>query len=231
MATPESTATGAFDAVGPARWRRPHPPPLRLLTERLLVRPYEARDAEALLAAMEESRDDLLRWLPWPKTENRTLGECHYTIERFRRIHKELSPESVALAIFEAESGTLVGGVGFHDIDRRIFSAEIGWWARVGARGKGYVTEASSALLALMLLPAEEGGWGLRRVTARIAASNTQSVRVAQRIGLKEEGRHRQAMWLDAAGTAVDMHLYGLVADDAGPKPTLVPTGVGAVGG
>lgn len=229
MATvPEGTASGGSDGgsapvvEGPPRWRRPHPPPLRFRTERLEVRAYEAADAEALLDAATESRDDLSRWLPWPRTENRTLGECHYTIERFRRIHKELAPDMVTFGIFEAASGRLVGGVGFHDIERRLHAAEIGWWARVSARGHGYITEAARALLALMLVPQGEGGWGFSRVSARVAAPNLSSIAVAQRIGLIEEGRHRLAMWLDADGRAVDAHLFALVGPDAGTLARVV---------
>jgi RimJ/RimL family protein N-acetyltransferase len=91
-------------------------------------------------------------------------------------------------AIEEKASGRLVGEAGFADFKRVIEPAidapEIGWALAPWAHGRGFATEAISAMVV----------WGdthlpSRRTVCMIDPANLPSIRVAQKSGYAEFGR------------------------------------------
>jgi RimJ/RimL family protein N-acetyltransferase len=196
---------------------------MRVETRRLSVRPWEHRDAPGLLSAIESDRNSLLPWLPWAATDNRDLPECHYTIEEFRRTMATPECDMYVFGIFERATGMALGGAGFHRLDRRGHGAEIGWWMRADRRGEGFVTEAVSGLVTLLLRPARDGGWGFRRCFAYSAADNEPSLAVARRLGLREEGHFLRDRWLDGLGWR-DTVLFAVLAEEWDPSLGRGPT-------
>ena len=164
------------------------------------MRPWEHKDAPGLLSAIDVDRASLLPWVPWAGADNRDLPECHYTIEDFKRTMAAPDCDMYAFGIFERATGMALGGTGFHRLDRRGHGAEIGWWLRADRRGEGFITEAVSGLLTLLLRPARDGGWGFRRAFAYVMAGNEPSIGVAQRLGLRLEGRFVQDRYVDGHG-------------------------------
>ena len=67
--------------------------------------------------------------------------------------------------------------------DARGPEVEIGWRLPVAARGRGYATEAARAVLAHGLATL-----ALPRIIADIRPENAASIRVAERIGMREAG-------------------------------------------
>jgi hypothetical protein len=67
-------------------------------------------------------------------------------------------------------------------------SAELGYWVHPDVRGHGVATEATRLALRHALLPEDEGGLGLVRVTARAAVGNDASLAVLRRIGMRHVG-------------------------------------------
>jgi len=75
-------------------------------------------------------------------------------------------------------------------------SGEIGWILNPAFSGMGYATEAARALLGLAF---EE--LGLHRVVARIDADNGPSIRVAKRLGMRQEAHLVRNEWFKGAWT------------------------------
>jgi RimJ/RimL family protein N-acetyltransferase len=77
------------------------------------------------------------------------------------------------------------------------------------ARGQGIATEATRLALRHALLPDDEGGLGLVRVTARAAVGNDASFAVLRRCGMRHVGTVHKAS-LTRAGL-VDAELLEIV--------------------
>lgn len=197
----------------PDPWRAPDPLPGPIETERLVLRLYEHGDAAALLEALDSDRNGLLPWIVWVRTDNRTIAECHYSIELFRRAVQEPGCNTFTMGIFDRATGRLVGGTGLHRIQPGSRVAEIGYWVRSDRRGQGIATEATAALITAGFAPQAEGGWGFRRITILCAAQNLASAAVPRKLGLRLELRARQERYLDGVGYH-DLLGFALLAEE-----------------
>lgn len=105
------------------------------------------------------------------------------------------------------DQGALVGFAGLFDIDPDFKSAEIGYWVDMSAEGRGLVHRAATALLRYAF-----EDLGLHRVALKCAATNTASMRVAERLGFRLEGRLLKA---DRVGEEwVDFLIYGMLEEE-----------------
>ena len=169
-------------------------------TPRLVLRRFTREDAPAvqrLAGAPEVALNTLLIPHPYPD------GEA----ERWISTHDEAFQRGdMTFAITTAEDQGLVGAIGLHskpDHDR----AEIGYWIGLPFWGKGFATEAASAVLrhAFETL-------SLHRIYAMHFTRNPASGRVLQKIGMRHEGSLRHH--LKKFGEYIDVELYGIVRDD-----------------
>jgi RimJ/RimL family protein N-acetyltransferase len=184
----------------PAAWKAPSPLPGPLESGRVRLRFWEGRDAAGMLAALEADRGSYLPWLPWALSDNRTLVQCVYNIERFRRSREAAGADDFVLGIFDRESDTPLGGTGLHRIVPAWHEAEIGYWMDPRRRGEGLCGEAIGALIGWAFKGQDAGGWGLRRVHIRCAAANRASARVAEKLGLVREATLRKERWVPGVG-------------------------------
>ncbi len=196
----------------PPAWTPPRPLPAALRTDRLILRFLEPADAPSLLEAIDINRDSLHPWLPWARTENRSLAECIYTIEHFRRERERPTPVTFLIGIVDGRDGSVVGGTSFHRVRAEVGEAEIGYWIRADRRGRGLCTEAAAALISWGFT-AQLAGWGFRRITMFCAEPNTASKRVAQKLGLRRELHARGDRWVDGIGFC-DSLGWGVLADE-----------------
>jgi RimJ/RimL family protein N-acetyltransferase len=173
--------------------------PVRLETPRLVLRPPRPGDGEALNAAVRESLPELRPWMPWAQHEP-TLAEseayCRRQAARF------LLREDLPLLIFErafggaeGRNGRLLGATGLHRIDWQLRRFEIGYWARRGHAGQGYISEAVRRLARMAFEDLEA-----QRVEVRMDERNDASQRVAEAAGFEFEAVLRQE------AVAVDGH-------------------------
>ena len=92
--------------------------------------------------------------------------------------------------------------------DRAGEEAEIGWCLSPAHQGHGYVTEAATELVRICF-----EDLGVRRVTAAAFADNGPSLRIMERLGMRQESYnvrdslHRDLGWIDGVG-------YALLADE-----------------
>ncbi len=126
----------------------------------------------------------------------------------------EESARGVTLAwtVADRDSDELLGWIALYDI-RASRGAEVGYWAHPAARGRGVITQACRMLVRHAFIDTEDGGMGLRRLTANVAVVNEASQRVAERAGFVRLGVERSSTLL-ADGSWVDAVLYDQLAED-----------------
>jgi ribosomal-protein-serine acetyltransferase len=168
------------------------------------LRPYRLEDAEEIYLAVRESLDELHQWMPW----------CHpdYSIEESRewlasREDTWNGGTEYGFRIADARTDTYLGGVGLNKISRLHRAANLGYWVRTSAAGRGVATRATR-------LVARFGFEELNLVRIEIVAAvgNLASQRVAEKVGAVREGVMRSGLLIH--GTAHDAVLTSLVAED-----------------
>jgi RimJ/RimL family protein N-acetyltransferase len=151
-------------------------------TERLVLRPLTRADTDAFVALHEDER--VSRFVG---TYTRERAE-----ERIERIERMWAERGHGLCAVELkDTGAFIGRSGFQYWEQ-YDETELGWTFAAHTWGNGYATEAARACL----------DWGRRAlsvpyVTAMIRHGNTQSVRVAERLGfvpLREDELHGNAV-------------------------------------
>ena len=144
-------------------------------------------DAGEFLQAVIESKSSLTRWMPW----------CHADygpddVDRWFETADQMWANQTAfpMLIRRKSDGSLLGGAGLHDVllyGKR--EAELGYWVRKSARGRGV---ASTAIRAIALFAFNE--LKLVRASMRIRLDNTSSRRAAERAGATFEGVTRHGI-------------------------------------
>lgn len=198
----------------PAPWRPPNPLPVERQTPRLVLRYFVPDDAASMVEALNEDRSSFLPWLPWVAVDNRTTAEAIFNVERFRRSRErsDAVPDDFVLAIADRATGAILGGTGFHRIQFAWHEAEVGYWVRPSARGRGVCTEAVKHAIDWAFESPERGGWGFRRVHIACASHNIGSRRVPEKLGLPLEARRIGQRWEDGFGWT-DTLGFGITAD------------------
>jgi RimJ/RimL family protein N-acetyltransferase len=161
-----------------------HPGLLRpsypIRTERLLLRPLVPGDADALLAY--RGRLDVSRYVPFePMSRDDILSRI---AGQWSRTKLTDEGQSLTLGAEVAETGELAGDVILMWHSREHAGGEVGYVLNPALGGRGYATEAAQAMLRLGF-----EGLGLHRIVARIDEDNEPSLRLARRLGMRQEAR------------------------------------------
>jgi RimJ/RimL family protein N-acetyltransferase len=161
----------------------PRPEPDRhypLRTERLLLRPLTALDADALLAY--RSQPDVCRYVPFEPMTREVIDERMAT--QWARTELTDEGQALTLGVEVAGTGELIGDVILFWHSREHGGGELGYVFHPDSGGHGYATEAANAMLRLGF-----DGLGLHRIVARIDERNESSARLARRLGMRQEAR------------------------------------------
>lgn len=148
---------------------------MQIETERLVIRSLEVADASPLAAIWSDP--DVTRHMGGP----RDFADIREGLEEDARAGAQA--EIDLWPVVEKSSGRVIGHCGFleKDVDGQA-EIELIYVLASDSWGKGYATEASSAL--------RDYGFhqlGLRRVIALIDPENLVSARVAEKIGMEFE--------------------------------------------
>ena len=144
-------------------------------------------DAGEFLQAVLESKATLMRWMPW----------CHATygaadVDRWFETADQMWTNQTAfpMLIRSTTDGTLLGGAGLQDVllyGKR--EAELGYWVRKSARGRGVASTAIRAIAAFAFNELK-----LVRASMRIRLDNASCRRAAERAGASFEGVTRHGI-------------------------------------
>ena len=156
---------------------------------------------EKAFAVVMANYDHLHEWMPWVNED--------FSLESVREYYNQtllkFATDGDEFGLNIVFRGEIVGGTGFHSIDRRDKSAEIGYWLAERATGQGLVTKAVEKLL--------EYGFEelvLNRIVIKCVPENTKSRAIPERLGFTVEGIEREAGWLHTR--FVDHVVYSMLA-------------------
>lgn len=175
--------------------------PRRIETERLTLRCPRVEDGRMLHAAIVESSERLRPWFAWPAgatlTLERSVATARFTRWRF------LAGRELQFLILHDERKKVVGVIGpcNPDWDRRHF--EIGYWLRSGCEGRGYATEAVSALTAFAF-----ERLGARRLEIHCDPENKAAVTLPLKLGYNLEKVLPHARRNPGSGTWHDIAIF-----------------------
>jgi ribosomal-protein-alanine N-acetyltransferase len=184
---------------------------------RVSLRPLKTSDWQGWRDVRIRSRDWLEPWEPLaepgapdPITDPEAFKARCGAWERQRHFDA-----AYGFGIF-VDKGTFVGEVSLGSVQRGPFqSANVGYWIDAGHAGRGYMPEAVAVILRFAFDELR-----LHRVEAAIVPRNVKSRRVAEKLGLRDEGTATR--FLQIRGVWEDHVRYAITAEDwAARRPEL----------
>ncbi|WP_164671029.1 GNAT family N-acetyltransferase [Virgibacillus doumboii] len=156
--------------------------PHEFYTERLYIRMPMPDDGQLVYEAIEASKQELKKWLPFAQRDQ-SADEVEANV---REAHAAfLKREDLRMHIFHRDTGTFIGATGLHRIDWEVPKFEIGYWIDTRETGNGYITEAVEGLVDFALKEL-----GANRVEIQCDVKNLKSRAIPERLGLTLEGIH-----------------------------------------
>ncbi|MEV1146242.1 GNAT family N-acetyltransferase [Micromonospora sp. NPDC049799] len=155
--------------------------PVEIIEDGVLLRPWRATDAEAVLRACQDP--DIQRWTTVPRP---------YLPEHAHGFVTDISGQAWArgtgapFAVCDPATGDLLGSCGLVTIDAGTGSGEIGYWTAPWARGRNVTVRAARAVARWAFDTLK-----LRQLIWRAEVGNHASRLVALRTGFRVEGRLR----------------------------------------
>ena len=170
------------------------------------IRPYRVEDAAPLLEAALESVPDAAPWMPWCHAELK-VEDVRTWLES--QVAAREDGTAFEFAIVDAD-GNYLGGCGINNVRPKGRFANLGYWVRSSATGRGIAPAAVRALVRWAF-----ANTGLERLEILCAVGNPRSQRVAEKVGARREGVHPSRLFLhDRAHDAV---VYSIVRPEVRP--------------
>lgn len=166
------------------------------------LRPLEPWNAEEYLAHMDRCREFVGRTIALP--DRATDLE---SATAFLRSYAEKAAADTGRLYGIWVDGTLSGGVLFRTFDVQSGNCEVGCWLEESAVGRGLVTRAIRVLVDWAV---DERG--MHRVEWLAAATNTASIKVAERLGFVRDGVLRESH--SHRGVRRDMEVWSVLASE-----------------
>lgn len=160
------------------------------------------RDADAIFALTDKSRDYLKEWLPWPifiKKVDDTKDFIKSSMQNY------VDNKGMVTAILF--KGEVAGILSFNSFDWSTRVGHIGYFLGEEFQGNGIMTRAVRALMDIGFSELD-----LNKVEIRAASKNVKSRKIPETLGFIEEGILRQVQWL--YDHYVDHVVYGMLKDE-----------------
>ncbi|UGY91737.1 GNAT family N-acetyltransferase [Streptomyces gobiensis] len=184
--------------------------PVTLSTERLLLRPLEPRDVDAVLVACQDP--EIPRWIPVPDPYGREHAE-DFVLNASPAGWREDTMYN--FGVFTRQ-GALTGSMGLvrlAQLRTAEHQAELGYWTAKEHRGKGYTAEAGRAVVDWAFTQL-----GVERLEWCAQVGNEGSRAVALRVGFVMEGIQRSR--IVHRGTRRDAWVASVLPSDWGRQTT-----------
>jgi len=181
--------------------------PIRIETQRLVLRPYKPGDGSWFYAMSHRNRAHLRRY----EAENVVMTVK--SAEGAEVLVRELAAEWVArscffLGVFDKTTDEFVAQIYIGPIGWELPDFTVGFFADVDHQGQGYVTEAVTAALQFIF-----NHLHAHRVQIECDDTNLRSCRVAERCGFIREGQLRENR-MNPNGHISGTLLYGMLKGD-----------------
>lgn len=158
---------------------------LLIQSERLILRPIKAEDAEAIFGYRSNATINQFQgWIP------KTIDDVHDFIRN--RISPVIDQPGTwfQLAIIRKDTGELIGDVGIHFLEPE--QVEIGCTLNFAQQKNGFATEALKETLNFLFQRLNK-----HRIIASIDPRNESSIKLVERLGLRKEAHFRKSLWIN----------------------------------
>ncbi len=168
------------------------------------LRQWEVADVPTLIECIDGD-EEMTHWMdaiPQPYRD----ADAHAWIEQASSYWN--SGTSAPFAVTDADTGAVLGGVGFGWVgDERV--GEVGYWLRSEARGRGLTSRAVSLVSRWAFAEL-----GCERLQLRADADNLASQRVAEKAGFMREGVLRSVHFNPRDQRRVDFVMFSLLPEE-----------------
>jgi [ribosomal protein S5]-alanine N-acetyltransferase len=180
--------------------------PLRLVGDRVFLRPPERGDYEPWASLRARSRGFLAPWEPtWPPD---ALSRSSYRLRLSRYSEDWRTDQGYNFFIFRNEDEALAGGVGLSNIRRGVAeTASLGYWIGEPFARQRYMSAALPLVIDFAFTRLR-----LHRVEAACLPSNVPSRALLLRTGFRQEGYARLYLLID--GKWQDHLLFAILRED-----------------
>jgi RimJ/RimL family protein N-acetyltransferase len=179
--------------------------PIQLNTERLILRPVNELDTEAMYTIFSDPV--VMRYWSTPPWEN--LEQSRESIAKdLEALH---TGDYLRLGIAQKADDRLVGACTLFNFNWQCKRAEVGYALARSAWGHGFMGEALAAFIEYAF-----SELALHRIEAEIDPRNTASAKTLERLGFLKEG-HLRERWI-VNDEISDSDLYGLLSSDRSSK-------------
>lgn len=171
---------------------------IQIETERLILRPFAADDAEIWFEIM--SSPSVTRYwshLPWQSIKDAEED----IINDIAQMQKNAG---LRLAVIEKQSQLMIGMCMFFDLHEASRRGEIGYCLDEDKQGKGYMQEAMQAFIHCL-----QSKFSIRRLEADVHPENQGSAALLAKLGFEQEGYLKQR-WI-VGDEISDSIIYGLL--------------------
>lgn len=168
--------------------------------QQIVVRPHRPEDAEPLRAAVLESVGELGPWMPWCHP-GYSQAEAHEWVTSCERKFREGTEFEFVIS---NPAGDFLGVCGLNSINEVYRLANLGYWLRTSATGRGIATVAVRQVIEFAFRRANLG-----RLEIVCAVGNKRSQRVAEKVGALREAVLHDRLVLH--GQAHDAVLYAVL--------------------
>ena len=134
-----------------------------------------------------------------------SLEEVEGMLMSFRKGFE--NQQAIRFGIECLETGQLIGTCGFHNWGKRVNRIEIGYELKHEEEGKGYMTEALTAIISFAFRELQ-----MNRIGALIHPENTPSRKLVKNLGFQEEGLLRDYAY--ANGNYMDLIMHSLLKEE-----------------
>lgn len=144
------------------------------------------KNADVLFDLVRKNRTYLRRWLPWLDIIQTSADESYFISAEN---HQWQENKGLTLGIWYKL--TLVGVIGFHNLNLKNQTADIGYWIDEGHQGKGIVTQACRKLIDIGFQKI-----GLSTIFISCAEENYKSHRIPIKLGFSLYQTIKKKEWL-----------------------------------
>ena len=171
-------------------------------TERLLLTPWEDTD---------ECAEGLYSWAKDPRVGPNAGWAPHASVEESRKIIREMFiPGGDGFAVRDKATREIIGNISVYEDTARegVASMELGYALKYECWGKGYMTEASKAIMDYAFKK-----YDLVIMAIRTSEVNARSQRVIEKLGFKYEGTLRKTYHI-YTGEDRDSRFYSITREE-----------------
>lgn len=167
-----------------------------------LAIPRPKIDAEVVYGLIDDSRDELLPWLPWVTMMKDILDEQHFLTKVMAHF---ATGDSLNLVILYHSQP--VGMISFNKFNNLDNSTEIGYWLATKFVGKGIMQRAVMGMCELGFTE-----YQVNKIEIHAAVENARSNKVAERTGFHLDGLIRASELLEDGYH--DVYIWTLLKDE-----------------